>query len=74
MYLTTNDICRELQLTRALIYRLIKEGMPALHIGNRYRYVLSDVSDWLNENYSGRAIAKRVRHQKMKDHGQGFIK
>jgi len=49
MYLTINELCKELSLSRSTIYRLLDIGLPYEEVLSRKRFVLEDVCKWLQE-------------------------
>ena len=46
-YLNTKELCETLKIGEATLYRLLNQGLPHLKIGNRNRFVLEDVVQWL---------------------------
>lgn len=47
--LTEKELCEVLKVSRQTLWRLRKrEGVPFFKVGNRYRYNLDEVQQWLN--------------------------
>jgi hypothetical protein len=47
--LTVEDICRELQVSRATLHKLRGEGLPTLTVGDSPRFRIAEVLAWLRE-------------------------
>ncbi len=48
-YLTENQLCDWLKISRSTAIRLRKEGMPFIKIGKSIRYNKDKVQDWLEK-------------------------
>ena len=49
-FLTTEELMRLLRIGhKQTIYKLIKEGLPALFVGRNYRFIKNDVLTFLKE-------------------------
>ncbi len=49
-YLTEAELSEILKISRSTLWELRKEGMPHLRVRGQVRYVLEEVSAWLDEN------------------------
>jgi excisionase family DNA binding protein len=48
-YLTENQICEWLKISRSTAVRLRKEGMPFIKLGKAVRYDKDKVQEWLDK-------------------------
>lgn len=49
-YLTAEELTDQLQISRALLWRLRKEGFPFYKMGKTVRFRAEDVENWLKNN------------------------
>lgn len=47
--LTTADLMEKLKVSRDMLYRLRKAGLPFIKIGGSIRYNFQDVGEWLEK-------------------------
>lgn len=52
-YLTTDDLSREMKVTRQTVWKWRKLGMPHIKIGRSVRFVKTDVDKWLEQYQKG---------------------
>ena len=48
-YLSINELCKYLGVTRSTIYKLIKDGLPFVIIGKSRKFIVEEVDEFLNE-------------------------
>ena len=52
-YLDTNGACRELGISIATLYRLLKKrkknGIPAHRLGGNWRFIKEELSEWVKD-------------------------
>lgn len=46
--LTASEVCARLDISRPTLAKLDKEGLPSILVGQRRRYVLAAVLDWMS--------------------------
>ena len=52
--MTVEELGLYLRFTRRTIYRLLKQGnIPAIKIGNKWRFNKETIDEWLHENMKG---------------------
>jgi excisionase family DNA binding protein len=52
--MTVEELCQYLRFTRKTIYRLLKQGnIPAVKIGNKWRFDKATIDRWLHHNMEG---------------------
>lgn len=49
MYINLKQLSEKLNVHTNTVYRLVKEGMPHIKIGNEYRFDFDKVEKWLQE-------------------------
>jgi len=52
-YLTMKQICELLQVEERTIYNYIKAGMPAYKMGKAWRFIESEVDEWVKGKSQG---------------------
>ncbi len=52
---TAQQLADRLQLSRATIYALMREGLPSIRLGRARRFRVSDVDRWLDDHQGGEA-------------------
>jgi len=48
-YITMHQLCELLQVKERTIYNYIKSGMPAYKMGKAWRFIESEVDEWLKK-------------------------
>lgn len=51
-YLIMKQICEMLQVTERTIFNYIKEGMPAYKLGRDWRFIESEVDEWIKIKFA----------------------
>jgi len=54
--LTTDELCEWLKIGRSSLWRLRKEGLPYIKVGNLTRYDKDDVLVWLKSQQISREV------------------
>lgn len=48
-YLNAKELCENLKISEATLYRLLNKGMPVLKVNSSNRFVLEEVVEWLKK-------------------------
>ncbi|MBM4125124.1 MAG: helix-turn-helix domain-containing protein [Nitrospira sp.] len=60
--LTAEETCRYLKIAQRTLYRYIQDRhMPAFKLGKEWRFVRSDLEQWLHQRATGRPRARSGR-------------
>lgn len=65
-WLTIDELCEHLRITRDTAYAYAKKGMPSHKIGQRYRFDRAEVDKWVKQ---GGAAAPAPKKRGMEDEG-----
>ena len=60
-WLSVEDICSYLGVSRDTVYKWIKMGMPAHRVGRLWKFKTNEVDDWVK---AGGADEARIRLQR----------
>lgn len=52
--MTTKELAMYLKITTRAITNFVNDGMPVLRVGNRNRFELEKVMNWLQEQYENK--------------------
>jgi excisionase family DNA binding protein len=53
-WVTVDDVATHLGVTRDSVYRwMSKKGLPAHQVGRRWRFLLSEVDEWVRSGKAG---------------------
>ncbi|ORL76418.1 helix-turn-helix domain-containing protein [Prescottella equi] len=59
-YLSTEDVAAKLQVVTKTVRRLVNvEGLPAHRVGRSFRFVESEVDNWIRDRDLSRVTAKQ---------------
>ena len=48
-FLTKKEICEKLKISETTLYRLTKQGLPNIYVGDSQRFELNEVINWFKE-------------------------
>ncbi|MDW8437331.1 MAG: DNA methyltransferase [Chloroherpetonaceae bacterium] len=64
--LKEREVCQWLKISRTTFWRLKKEGLPTIKIGNSYRYDMNEIANWIersSKNIEAYRIEEEQRRQ-----------
>lgn len=57
-YLTTEELAKELKVTRQTVYNWRKSGLPSYKFGRSVRFIRQDVEGWIKTHYQEGQVTK----------------
>ncbi len=63
--LKEKEVCEYLKVSRTTLWRMKKEGMPNIKVGNSYRYKIDDVMNWVTKEEKIIYSSKNAEDQKL---------
>ena len=64
--MTVEEIAVYLRLTKRTIYRLLKKGtVPAVKVGNKWRFDKSVIDSWLKPEFQKKKVRKKRMYREL---------
>ena len=60
-WLTIDELCEHLRITRDTAYAYAKKGMPSHKLGQRYRFDREEVDEWVKQGGAAAPSPKKRR-------------